>query len=126
MAYFAQLDENSIVVNVVSVENYILQDENGIEQEQKGVEFLIDVLGDGLFVQTSYNDRIRGRYAGIGFRYDVENDVFICEQPYPSWVLNSNFDWESPVPRPSGENKIWNEEACLWEDIAEPFFIAEG
>lgn len=118
MAYFAQLNEDNVVINVLSVENYILEDENGIEVEQKGIDFLVEVLGEGNFVQTSYNNNIRKRYAGIGFTYDPENDVFIPEKPFPSWVLNEEFTWESPIMRPHDVDKkyTWDENSLSWKE----------
>jgi hypothetical protein len=80
MAHFAQLS-NNIVTNVVTVDNANLLDETGVEQEAVGVAFLQQNLGDGPWVQTSYNGRIRGKYAGIGDYYDSSADVFISPQP---------------------------------------------
>jgi hypothetical protein len=69
MAHFAQVNEENVVTAVVVVPD---------EQEHRGEEFLKDDLGlGGRWVQTSYNHRIRGTYAGIGFTYDVEKDIFV-------------------------------------------------
>ena len=77
MAHFAQTDENNLVTTVVFVSNDDILDEAGGESESVGIAFL-ESLGLGSnWVQTSYNHNFRGRYAGIGFHYDRENDVFV-------------------------------------------------
>lgn len=47
---------------------------------------------------------------------------FIAKKPYPSWVLNSDKDWEAPVPLPESktiEDCYWDEELVSWVDIPE-------
>ena len=93
MAHFARLDADNKVVSVLVVPN---------EQEHRGEEFLRDDLQlGGRWIQTSYNNRIRKQYAGIGYTYDPTADVFIVPSPYPSWVLDSNHDWQAPVSKPA-------------------------
>jgi hypothetical protein len=67
---------------------------------------------------------LRGNYAGVGFTYDAENDVFYEPQPFPSWVLNNNtWLWEAPVPYPADGNLAnpagdvhyrWDEPTVSW------------
>jgi hypothetical protein len=81
MAHFAELDETNTVKQVIVVHNNELLDENGIESEQKGIDFCVNLLG-GKWIQTSYNNNFRGRYAGIGMIYDPVNDEFkAIEEP---------------------------------------------
>lgn len=123
MAHFAKLDENNIVLEVHSVNNKELLDENGVEQESKGIAFLIDWSGGYTnWKQTSYNGNFRKRYAGIGFTYDPARDSFIPPKPYPSWVLNeSTCDWEPPSPMPTDEKPyVWDEESVSWVEIIQP------
>jgi hypothetical protein len=80
----------------------------------------------GVWIQTSYNTRgnvhtnggtpLRGNYAGIGFTYDKNNDVFYGPQLYPSWTLNkSTWSWSPPVAMPSDGNVYdWNETTKSW------------
>lgn len=78
MAHFAELDSNNTVLRVLVVSNDDITDENGDEQEELGVAFLQGLLGeDTIWKQTSYNNNFRGTYAGIGYTYDEENDVFV-------------------------------------------------
>jgi hypothetical protein len=79
MAHFAELDDNNIVTNVIVVHNNELLDQDGIESEQKGVDFCVAHYG-GHWVQTSYNATFRGVYAGIGYTYDETLDVFIAPE----------------------------------------------
>ena len=112
MAHFAQI-ENGIVVNVIVVHNNELL-VDGIEQEQKGVEFCQSLLG-GTWVQTSYNGNIRKQYAGIGFSYNEVADVFVAPQPFTSWSLDENYDWQAPIERPAdGKDYSWDEANQVW------------
>lgn len=109
MAHFAELDNNNIVIRVVVVPD---------DQEHRGQEFLAEDLAmGGRWLQTSYNHRIRKQYAGIGYTYDEAADVFIAPAPYPSWQLDSNHDWQPPVPRPVEGRWHWNEEQLEWVQI---------
>jgi hypothetical protein len=104
MSHFAEIDNDSIVVRVLVI------DEETI---------LSGSMGDvSKWVQTSYNNSIRKQFAGIGDFYDVEKDIFIKPQPYPSWTLDSNNDWQPPVlqPAPTGSiiYKTWDEDDRTW------------
>ena len=116
MAHFAQLDENNIVTQVVVVADLDCRDENNNESEEVGVHFLKNIFGSSTrWKQTSYNNNIRKRYAGIGYTYDETNDVFIDEKPFPSWSLSDTFDWEAPTPYPNDGNVYeWNEDTQSW------------
>jgi hypothetical protein len=73
MAHFAEIDSNNKVLRVLVVDN---------SQESRGQEFLANDLGlGGTWIQTSYNNNIRGKYAAIGDTYDSINDVFITPEP---------------------------------------------
>lgn len=103
MAHFAELDDNNIVKQVIVVSDSDCADRNGAESEEIGVGFLKKEFGfDTIWKQTSYNNNIRVRYAGPGYSYDPDLDVFLLPKPYPSWVLNENtYAWEAPIgPRP--------------------------
>jgi len=100
-------------------------------------EFFDNFVDDspGNWIQTSYNTygnvhygadgnpdggvALRGNYAGIGYVYDYEHDVFYPSQPYPSWILNQDtWTWNSPTPYPDdGARYIWNEENLNWVEV---------
>lgn len=115
MAHFAQLNEDNIVTNVIVVSNSntLL---NGVEDEATGIAFCQSLLGpETKWAQTSYNGSFKKQYAGIGYKYDAEKDVFIAYSPYPSWVLNANNDWEAPIAYPDdGEFYSWDEATLSW------------
>ena len=116
MAHFAKLDSNNTVVEVNVVNNAVLDPNN---EEASGVEFLTSwSKGYTNWVQTSYNGTMRKQFAGIGYTYNSNADVFIAPQPYPSWTLDSNFDWQPPTPMPStGGTYRWSEEELEWVAI---------
>jgi hypothetical protein len=119
MAHFAQL-ENNIVTKVIVVSNQDILDENGQENEQKGIDFCSNLLG-GTWKQTSYNGNIRKNYAGIGYTYDEGRDAFIPPKPFNSWTLNEETaQWEAPTPYPDdGKRYSWDEATTSWVEIVE-------
>ena len=120
MAHFAELDENNIVTKVIVVHNNELKGANGVEYENKGIEFCNSLFGHTNWVQTSYNGNMRKQFAGIGFTYDDVNDIFVAPQPFPSWSLDENHDWQAPVAMPDdGQSYSWNEETQSWDLITE-------
>jgi len=116
MAHFAQIDENSIVLQVIVVSNEELKDENAQEKESLGIAFCKSLYGENTtWVQTSYNNNFRKRFASEGYLYDVENDVFIKPQPLPSFVLDTNFDWKPPFDAPQDDKQYsWHEDSLQW------------
>jgi len=117
MAHFAQLDDNSVVTQVIVVHNNELLD-NGVESEAKGVAFCQALLG-GTWKQTSYNANIRKNYAGIGYTYDAGRDAFIPPQPFQSWTLvELTCTWQAPVPMPTDSKPYrWDEATLSWLEI---------
>ena len=129
MAHFALLDENNKVINVVKVVDEVLFDENGNEDEQRGVDFLNQSEGKvRTWIKTSYNNNIRCRYAVIGGTYSPEHDVFLRAKPIgcETWVLNTNdYEWEPPIPKPSqreGYDYAWDDSIVNWREyrLADP------
>ena len=98
MAHFAKLDENNVVTQVIVVDNKDITDPHtGQEDEILGIAFCKKLLG-GNWKQTSYNNNMRKRYAGIGYSYNAALDAFVPPQPYASWTLdNDTADWVSPL-----------------------------
>ena len=109
MAHFAELDENNIVIRVLVVPD---------EQEHRGQQFLaVDLNLGGRWIQCSYNNNIRKMYPGAGYNYDATADVFYPAQPFPSWTLNANHDWQPPTPRPIEGDWYWNEQSLEWIEV---------
>ena len=122
MAYFAKLGTGNIVEQVISINNAVITDANGIEQEQLGVDFINKLYNTrDVWKQTSYNNNIRKNYAGIGYRYDQARDAFIPPKFFNSWILNEDTcRWEAPVAMPTttledNQYYSWNESIINWE-----------
>jgi hypothetical protein len=107
MAHYAFLNENNIVTEIiVGIDETELI--NGLDTETWYSNFKGQTCK-----RTSYNGNIRKQYAGIGYKYDADADVFIAPQPFLSWSLDENFDWQAPIEKPEG-NWYWNEEIGDW------------
>jgi hypothetical protein len=120
MAYFAKLGTGNIIEQVISINNSVIKDSDGVEQEQLGVDFINNLYKtNDIWKQTSYNKTFRKNYAGIGYTYDETKDAFIPKKTYNSWILNEQTCiWESPVVYPTDGNRYkWNEEILNWELI---------
>ena len=113
MSHFAKVLDGKVIQVIVA--------------EQEFFNTFVDTSA-GTWLQTSYNTHgnkhpnntpLRGNYAGIGFTYDYENDVFYSSQPYPSWTLDqSTWLWEAPIPKPTdGKLYTWNETTQTWLEI---------
>lgn len=115
MAYFAEIDGDGLVMRLISVSNMDAPDPAPSNSEPLGQAFISDVLGlSGTFIQCSLHGNFRKQYCGPGYRYDADADVFVAPQPYPSWTLDSNHDWQAPIPRPSGGAWYWDEATQTW------------
>jgi len=118
MTHFAKI-QNNTVTEVIVAEQVVI--DSGL-------------FGDAAsWVQTSYNTHgnqhtlggtpLRGNYAGIGYIYNAELDVFYAPQPFPSWILNTTtYTWQAPVPYPAVQDSMftWNEAAQSWDQITQP------
>ena len=116
MAHFAEIDENNIVRRVVVINNNVLLDSDGNEQESLGVEFCAQTFS-GTWKQTSYNSNIRKNFASLGYSYNSSIDAFVPPKPFDSWVLDTEIaEYVAPVDMPNDENEyIWNEETTSWD-----------
>jgi hypothetical protein len=96
-------------------------DDNGIEQEARGIAVCESVAGPGPWVQTSYNGNFRKKYAAIGDIYRPDANLFYNPvSPYPSWHLDNNYDWHPPLPMPEdGKSYQWDENSGSWVEIPE-------
>ena len=130
MASFAKLDENNVVVQIDKLNDVVIQDENGVEQESLGIAFLRNHYNepDAKWVQTSYNTvygehtnggtPLRMNYASIGGTYDPDKDIFIGTKPHPAYVgPTDSGTWDPPIPNPTVTNYTENGEsyAYMWQ-----------
>jgi hypothetical protein len=119
MAYFAQIDEDGTVLQVISVSNADAPDPAPAHSEPLGQAFIASLGLDGEWRQTSYNNSFRKQYCGPGFTYDSDADVFIAPQPFPSWSLDANHDWQPPTPMPEeGGPYVWDEDTIAWVSVS--------
>jgi hypothetical protein len=113
MAHYAFLDENNIVIEVIT----------GIDETEL-IEGLDTETWYGNFrgqvcKRTSYNGNIRKNYAAIGYFYDSQRDAFIPPKPFNSWVLDEiDCIWRAPTPSPVGPY-VWDENTLAWLKIEE-------
>jgi hypothetical protein len=92
MAHFAKLDDDNKVIEVNVINNFAINSNN---EEQSGIEFLTNWSGGySNWKQTSYNNRIRFNYAGIGYTYDEVRDGFIPPKCHDEAVVNDKCLWD--------------------------------
>jgi hypothetical protein len=130
MAHYAQLDSDNVVTFVFVGRDDVVEGIDDWETYYAPEGYIVK--------QTSYNTRggvhydpetgepsedqtkaLRGTYAGIGFHYDEDLDIFYPPQPYASWTLNAQTaSWEPPVAYPEdGESYTWDEETQEWTAV---------
>ena len=120
MAHYAFLDSNNVVTEIIAGKN---EGEDGIDWEVWYGEFRGQVCK-----RTSYNTvgnvhllggiPFRGNCAGIGYTYREDIDAFTAPQPYASWTLDANAQWQAPVAMPTdGKMYSWNEETQAWVEV---------
>ncbi len=104
MAHFAELNKDNKVLRVVVACNQDIANNGGEQSEQAAEHFktVCPFSEEGVkWVQTSYNNNFRKKYAGIGDTFDIVKNKFIANQPFASWLLDANDDWQAPVVYPT-------------------------
>ena len=120
MAHFAELDGNNIVTRVIVVGNDVTTAAGPLgsnDMHVDGETWCVNFFKGGTWKQTSYNNNFRKQYAGKGFTYDAAKDKFISPQPFASWALDGNDDWQAPVTYPTDttDKRInWDEAGQKW------------
>ena len=145
MAHFAKLGANSKVIQVLTLDNKDMLNADGVEDETVGQQYLEthNNWPAQMWIQTSYNTMnnthnsgdnskaFRGNYAGIGYEWDEDNNIFWPKKPYASWVKNTtDARWQSPIGDPpaltseqQSQNEArthawyyaWNEDNQSWD-----------
>ena len=138
MAHFAKIGMNGKVISVLTLDNKDMLNADGVEDESVGQQWLErhNNWPAQMWIQTSYNTAggvhrlggtpLRGNYAGIGYTWDEDNDLFYPKSPYASWVLNtSEARWQSPIgdapddltdeEKVAGTHYVWNEGTGAWD-----------
>jgi len=144
MAHFAKLGSNGKVIQVTPMDNQVMEDSDGNEVEANGQQWLEkhNNWPAQMWIQTSYNtfnnthssgdntQAFRGNYAGIGYTWDEENNIFWSKKPYASWVKDiATATWKSPIgdapeltEEQTSQNEKethswrydWNENTTVW------------
>ena len=147
MAHFAKLGVNGKVIQVLTLDNKDMLNADGVEDESVGQQYLEqhNNWAAQMWIQTSYNTSgnkhssgddskaFRGNYAGIGYTWDEDNEIFWNKKPYPSWVKHiASATWKSPIgdaPELSAEKQAqndagthrwgysWNEDNQSWDAV---------
>ena len=145
MAHFAKLGANGKVIQVLTLDNKDMLNADGVEDESVGQQYLEthNNWPAQMWIQTSYNTSgnthssgdnskaFRGNYAGIGYEWDEDNNIFWPKKPYASWVKNTTTArWDSPIgdaPALTAEQEAqntaethkwgysWNEAGQTWD-----------
>jgi len=143
MAHFAKLGANGKVIQVLTLDNKDMLNADGIEDEAVGQQYLElhNNWPAQMWIQTSYNTAgnqhklggtpFRGNYAGIGYTWDEDDQIFWPKKPYASWVkLISEARWQSPIgdapaltAEQTSQNEanthrwsyVWNEDGQSWD-----------
>ena len=123
MAHFAELkskvdptghttDTHQVVERVVVVGNDCVPSDMHVDGETWCANF----FKGGSWKQTSYNNNFRKQYCGKGYVYDSAKDKFLSPQPFASWALDGNDDWQAPITYPTVTEEggvryfiLWNE-----------------
>ena len=143
MAHFAKLGANGKVIQVLTLNNNDMLNADGVEDETVGQQYLElhNNWPAQMWIQTSYNTSggvhkdggtaFRGNYAGIGYTWDEDDQIFWPKKPYASWVKNnSEARWQSPIgdelaltaeqtsqneAEPHAWSYVWNEDNTTWD-----------
>jgi len=143
MAHFAKIGLNGKVLKVLTLNDKDMLNADGVEDETVGQQYLErhNNWTAEMWIQTSYNTYqnqhrlggtpFRGNYAGIGYTWDEDNQIFWSKKPYSSWVKNmTTASWDSPIgnhPELTEEQQlqnteqthrwyyVWNEEQTIWD-----------
>ena len=145
MAHFAKIGMNGKVIAVLTCSNGDMLNADGVEDESVGQQYLEQHNNwpAEKWIQTSYNTYknqhnlggtpFRGNYAGIGYEWDNDNQIFLPPKPYPSWVKHiATASWKSPIgdaPDLTDEQTLqneagthrwvydWNEDGQSWDIV---------
>ena len=138
MAHFAKIGDTSKVLTVLTLSNGDMLNADGVEDESVGQQYLErhNNWPAQMWIQTSYNTSggthkdggtaFRGNYAGIGYTWDEDNNLFYGKKPYASWVLNTTTaSWHSPIgdapddltdeEKTALTSYVWNEDGQSWD-----------
>lgn len=124
MATFVELDSNNKIINVIKVSDEDCGGGIFPESEAIGIAYLREHFGaDRIWKQGSINRNFRHHRPTVGGTYDPELDIFLLPKPRPGFVLDENFFWIPPVPRPDDDTQPYRymDLAKTWVPIPKPY-----
>lgn len=124
MAHFAELDENNIVINVISCGNEFENTGESINQEITGNVWKRTSYNTSNGIHTNGGEPFRYNFAGIGYTFDPtkgSDGAFIPTKPFESWTLNEETcTWQPPYPCPDSLAYFWDEDTTSWVELVPP------
>jgi hypothetical protein len=120
MAHFVEIDSDNNFIRGIVISDQDCGGGNFPESEKPGQEYIASIGIEGRWLQASYNNNFRGKFPGDNDYYDEELDLFLSKKPYENFILDENYNWIPPLPKPDDENFwIWNPEKNQWEIFEE-------
>ena len=122
MAHFAELDNSNTVIRVVVVGNDVETAAGPLgtnDMHVYGETWCVNFFKGGTWKQTSYNGNFRKQYCGQGYTFDSAKDKFISPQPYASWALDGNDDWQAPVTYPTDTGTAEDPKRIVWDEAGQ-------
>ena len=129
MAHFAELDNNNVVTRVVVVGNDVTTAAGPLgdnDMHVDGETWCVNFFKGGTWKQTSYNHNFRKQYCGKGYTFDSAKDKFISPQPYESWALDGNDDWQAPVTYPTDIGTEEDPKFISWDEAGQKWTATDN
>jgi hypothetical protein len=123
MAHYARVNADNIVTYVTPIPNEMITDENGVEHEERALPHLYSTISESVgdrWIQTSFNNNFRSKFAWPGYSYSDELDAFIPPKQDDSWILNTEKkEWEPSMEKPKegATDYIWDNELNNWKPV---------
>ena len=132
MAFFAEIDSNNRVLRIVVADQQDINN-NGGDQSEQAAEFfkkIVPLSELGIKWVQAFDNGNRKKYPATGDIFNINKNKFISPQPYQSWILDQNDDWQAPIEKPitytkeySDQSKnfsdiyVWNENSLSWDIV---------
>ena len=128
MAHFAELDGSNTVTRVVVVGNDVTTAAGPLgdnDMHVDGETWCVNFFKGGNWKQTSYNHNFRKQYCGKGYTFDSAKDKFISLQPFTSWALDGNDDWQAPVTYPTDTGTEEDPKFISWDEAGQKWTVTD-
>ena len=129
MAHFAELDNNNLVKRVIVVGNDVVTTDGPLGENDMHVDgetWCVNFFKGGTWKQTSYNNNFRKQYCGKGYTFDSAKNKFISPQPYASWALDGNDDWQAPVTYPTDTGTEEDPKFISWDEAGQKWTATDN